>query len=127
MKKYFMAMGSIFISILLLTTVTAIPNSQSNVIINKINEISEINNTINNDKLSIFLSNVMSGGIIELLIQLITLLVQFILEIIEIVQNVIGLVNLIQNLISAFTTLFQLLQELIDLITNLFNPSAIIN
>ena len=127
MKKYFMAMGSIFISILLVTTVTAIPNSQSNVIINKINEISEINNSINNEKLSIFLSNILSVGIIELLIQLITLLVQFILEMIEIIQNVIGLVNLIQNLISAFTTLFELLQELIDLITNLFNPSAIIN
>ena len=127
MKKYFMAMGSIFISILLVTTVTAIPNSQSNIIINKINEISEINNSINNEKLSIFLSNILSVGIIELLIQLITLLVQFILEMIEIIQNVIGLVNLIQNLISAFTTLFELLQELIDLITNLFNPSAIIN
>jgi hypothetical protein len=127
MKKYFLAMGSIFISILLVTSVTAIPNSQSNVIINKINEINEINNTIYNEELNIILSNIMSGGIIELLIQLITLLVQFILELIEIIQNVIGLINLIQNLINAFTTLFQLLQELIDLITNLFNPSAIIN
>ncbi len=127
MKKYFMGIGTIFIALLLVSTVTAVPQAQSNPVMNLINDIEENKNIIDYDFLNNIINNVQSGGIIDLIIQLITLIIQFILEIIDVIQNIIGLVNLIQNLIDAFTTLFQLIQDLIEIIRNIFNPSSLIN
>ena len=127
MKKYFIGIGAIFIALLLVSTVTAVPQAQSNPVMNLINDIEENKNIIDYNFLNNIINNVQSGGIIDLIIQLITLIIQFILEIIDVIQNIIGLVNLIQNLIDAFTTLFQLIQDLIEIIRNIFNPSSLIN
>jgi len=124
MKKYFIFMGTIFITLLLLSTVTAVPQTQSNSVMEI---IKDNKNIIEHESLKNIIGNVESGGIIDLIIQLITLIVQFILELISIIQNIMGLVNLVQSLIDAFTTLFQLIQDLIELIGNIFNPSSIIN
>ena len=125
MKKYFMGVGVFLISLLLISTVTAIPQTHSKPTMNLINSIEDKKNIINFEPLNDILNNIKSGGIIDLLIQLITLIIQFVMEIITIIQNVMSLVNLVQNLIEAFTTLFQLIQDLIEIIKNIFNPSSI--
>jgi phage-related protein len=125
MKKYFMGLGVFLISLLLISTVTAVPQTHSKPAMNLINSIEDKKNIIDFKSLNDILNNIESGGIIDLLIQLITLIIQFVMEIISIIQNVISLVNLVQNLIDAFTTLFQLIQDLIEIITNIFNPSSI--
>jgi len=127
MKKYFMVIEAIFISLLLVSTVTAVPQAHSNPVMNLINDIEENKSIIDYNLFKNIINNVQSGGIIDLIIQLITLIIQFILEIIDVIQNIIGLVNLIQNLIDAFTTLFQLIQDLIEIIRNIFNPSSLTN
>ena len=122
-----MFIGSIFSALLLISTVSAVPNTQSNSVMELINDLEDNKTIIEYEALINIIYNVQSGGIIDLLIQLITLIIQFILEIIDIIQNIMGLVNLVQSLIDAFTTLFQLIQDLIELIGNIFNPSLILN
>jgi len=124
MKKYFIILGAFFIVSLLISTTTAVPKVQSDSVLDFISEAKEKNNIIDFKNLKNQILNIQSGGIIDLLIQLITLIIQFVLEIIGVIQNIIGLVNLVQNLIDAFTTLFQLIQDLIDLINEIFNPTA---
>lgn len=125
MKKYFMGVGVFLISLLLISTVTAVPQTHSKPTMNLINSIEDKKNIIDFEPLNDILNNIKSGGIIDLLIQLITLIIQFVMEIITIIQNVMSLVNLVQNLIEAFTTLFELIQDLIEIIKNIFNPSSI--
>jgi len=122
MKKYFIVFGAIVISLLLMSTVTAVPQVHSNSIMNVINNIEDSKNSLENIiKINIF-EKLKLNGLIELLIQLIMLIIDFVTQIISIVQNIISLANLIQNLINAFTTLFQLIQQLIELIQEIFNP-----
>ena len=125
MKKYFMGLGVFLISLLLISTVTAVPQTHSKPTMNLINTIEDKKNIIDIEPLNDIINNIKSGGIIDLIIQLITLIIQFVTEIISIIQNVISLVNLVQSLIEAFTTLFQLIQDLIEIIKNIFNPSSI--
>jgi len=127
MKKYFFELGAILIALLLMSTVTAVPQTQSKPAMEIINDIEDKINLIESNALTNIINNVESGGIIELLIQLITVIIQFIIELIGIIQNIIGLVNLIDTLIAAFTTLFQLIQDLIELIRSIFNPEQLIS
>jgi len=127
MKKYFFEIGAILIALLLMSTVTAVPQTQSKPAMDIINDIEDKINLIESNALTNIINNVESGGIIELLIQLITVIIQFIIELIGIIQNIIGLVNLIDTLIAAFTTLFQLIQDLIELIRSIFNPEQLIS
>ena len=127
MKKYFIEIGAILIALLLMSTVTAVPQTQSKPAMEIINDIEDKINLIESNEISNIINNVETGGIIELLIQLITVIIQFIIELIGIIQNIIGLVNLIETLITAFTTLFQLIQDLIELIRSIFNPEQLIS
>lgn len=127
MKKYFICIGTFFITLLLISTATAVPQTHSNSVMNLIDDLEENKKIIESEKLNNIISNVISVGIIELLIQLIMLIIEFIMEIINLIQNISSLVNLIQNIIDAFSTLFQLIQDLIELIRNIFNPSQITN
>ena len=124
MKKYIIELGAIFTAIILMSTVTAVPKSQSDPAMNLINDIEEKINVLEIQNIKDFLNNVnvKTGGIIELLIQLIILIIQFVMELINFISSVISLVTLIQNLIEAVSTLFELFQNLIELIRSIFNP-----
>lgn len=131
MKKYFISIGTFFISLMLISTVTAVPNNQSEPVMNVINDIEDKKNFIDNDISFDNLINInpdgITGGIFDLLIQLIRLIIELVMELISVIQNIISLVNLISSLINAFNTLFQLIQELIALLGNIFNPSQVKN
>jgi hypothetical protein len=126
MKKYFIDIGAIFIAILLMSTVTAVPQNLSKPTMDLINKFEDDIDKIESINFIDNLNIAISGGIIELLIQLIMLIIQFVMELVDFISNIMSLISLIQNLIEAITTFFQLFQELIDLIRSIFNPSQFI-
>ena len=127
MKKYCIELGAIAIALLMMSTVTAVPQTHSKVVMDIVNEVEQNKDILEGKLTEIFLDTLKLGGIIDFLIQLITLIIQLVLKIVEIVQGIMGLVNLIQNLIDALTTLFQLVQSLIELIQEIFNPEPLLN
>lgn len=125
MKKYFIEIMAFFIALLMMSTVTAVPQTQSTSVMDIVDKLEENENYINEFLKSNLIDRFKLDGLIELLIQLILLIIEFVTQIISIVQNIIGLVNLIQNLIDAISTLFQLIQQLIELIQDIINPQII--
>jgi hypothetical protein len=122
MKKYYIELGAIFVALLMMSTVTAVQQTNSESEINILNKIEQNRINLKRELKINLIENSKIGGILDILVQLITLIIQLVLNAIDVVQNIIGLVNMIQNLINAFTTLFQLIQDLLDLINNIFNP-----
>ena len=121
MKKYFIELTAFFIALLMMSTVIAVPQIQSNSVMNIVNELEDNENYLNEFSKSNFLDRFKLDGIIELLIQLLLLIIEFVSQLISVVQNIIGLANLIQNLINALSTLFQLIQQLIELIQQILS------
>ena len=125
MKKCYIELVAIVIALLMMSTVTAVPQINSKSLMNKINDVEQKRNFLE-EKITVnFCNNIRPCGLIDLLIQLITLLIQLVFKIIQVVQDVIGLVNLIQNLIDALTNLFQLIQDLFELLQEIFNPEPL--
>ena len=114
MKKYILFFGSIFISLLMISTVTAVPKVNSDPLIDKIQELEEMEKMIF-DKLDVIKTDVESGGIIDLLIQIIQWLIDVIMEIF-------GLVSLIETLVNLIVQLFNVIINLINYIIDIFTP-----
>ena len=127
MKKYCIELGAIAVALLMMSTATAVSQTNSKIVMDIVNEVEQNKDILEGKLTEIFLDNIKLDGIINLLIQLIILIIKLVLKIIEIVQGIMRLVNLIQNLIAALTTLFQLVQSLIELIQEIFNPEPLLN
>lgn len=127
MKKYYIELGAIVVALLMMSTVTAVPQTHSKVVMDIVDKIEQKKDVLEEKLTEIFLDDLKLGGIIDFLIQLIILIIQLVMKIIEIVQGIMGLINLIQNLIAALTTLFQLVQSLIELIQDIFNPEPLLD
>lgn len=127
MKKYYIELGAIVVALLMMSTVTAVPQTHSKVVMDIVDKIEQEKDVLEEKLTEIFLDDLKLGGIIDFLIQLIMLIIQLVMKIIEIVQGIMGLINLIQNLIAALTTLFQLVQSLIELIQDIFNPEPLLD
>ena len=140
---------AIVISLLMVSSSTAVPNVNSNPLMNIINEI-EKNQKIIEKKLatkpldleSIESSNILinkikdtildvthdtkeGGFIINLLIKIIEWLISIVQDLISIVYKLIDLVEIITTLVDIIDTLFNLIRELIDKIMDIFTPGAL--
>jgi len=123
MKKILVVAGALLSVFLMVSVVTAVPQSQSSTVMNTVKEI-ELERNILQERLSkIGALNPEFGGIIDLLKQLIWLIIQAILDLIDIVRNLIGLVALIDYLIQLIMILVEAIMALIEIIMNIFNPS----
>jgi len=122
MKKYILFFGSIFISLLMISTVTAVPKVNSDPLMDKIQEFEEMETRIL-DKLDLFKTDVESGGIIDLLIQIIQWLINIVQQIISLVLDIFGLIELIEYLINLIVSLFELIMQLINFIIEIFTPN----
>ncbi|MDG6229647.1 MAG: hypothetical protein QCH96_06750 [Candidatus Thermoplasmatota archaeon] len=123
MKKILLVAGALLSAFLMVSVVTAVPQSHSTTAMNVIEDI-EQERIILQDRLSnIGVLDPQFGGIIDLLKQLIWLIIQAILDLIEIVRNLIGLVALIDYLIQLVMILVEAIMALIEIIMNIFNPS----
>ena len=125
MKKTVLGLGAIIFSLLLVSTATAVPQTNSEPGMNIVRKIEHEKQIAKDSNHNEYFSMVQNDGIIEIIIQLLRLLLQFVLKLIEIVSDLINLIGLIQSLVNALLTLFDLIQQLIQLIMNIFNPKLI--
>ena len=124
MRKGFLIILAIFITILMISSATAVPKVNSDYIIEKINVIEEYKELIGG-KLSNIGSDIGTTGLIDFLIQLIQWIIGLVQQLIDIVLDLFGIVNLIEYLIGLIVNLFELILSLIDYIFDIFNPNPI--
>ena len=125
MKKIILILGALLTSCIMLSTVTALPQTNSKPVMDCIQEMEERSNIIDEGLLDVSIPD--QNGIIDLIKQIVTLIIQFILNLINIVRDLIGLVSLIEYLINLITVLFNAVMNLIEVILNLFNPSITVS
>lgn len=118
MKKGVVSIGVFLVSILMISTATAVPTAQSTPVMDLVNTIEQ-----QEEQLGSF--EVFPQSILRLIWQLILLLINLVMKLIEIVNIVITLIQLVQRLISGLQTLFQLIQTVIELIRTIINPELL--
>lgn len=123
MKKMLVVVGALFSVFLMVSVVTAVPQSHSSTVMNVISDIEQERNILQEKLFAVGVLDPQFGGIIDLLKQLIWLIIQAILDLIDIVRNLIGLVALIDYLIQLVMILVEAIMALIEIIMNIFNPS----
>jgi hypothetical protein len=122
---------SFVVFLLMISTATAVPNSQSQPVMTCIQRIAQkkasLMTTLDSyeSKLSNVDVSILNGGWLEKLIELLLILIQLIMEIISIVQNIIAIAALVQAIIQALQLVIQLIQDLIDLIQGISNPQPL--
>ncbi len=126
MKKILVGLGAVLLSLLLISTATAVPQAYSKPAMNIVDKIEYRTDMIESLKQNDFLSLPETGGIIDFIIQLIQMIIQFVFQLIEFISDLIQIISLIQTLIDALTTLFNLIAEFIQLIMNIFNPDLVV-
>jgi len=124
MKKIFFSIGTIFTILLMISTVTAVPQVNSNPLMDKINEIEEYKRIID-EKVTNKNPDVESGWLIDLLIQIIQWVIDIVQQMINFVLEIFGIVELIEYLISLIVNLFELIMALIDFIVDIFTPDVL--
>ena len=124
MKKIFFSIGTIFTILLMISTVTAVPQVNSNPLMDKINEIEEYERIID-EKLATINPDVENGGLIDLLIQIIQWLIALVQQIINFILDIFGLVELIEYLKGLIVALFELIMSLINFIIDIFTPDTL--
>ena len=124
MRKIFLLIGAIFTALLMISTVTAVPQVNSDPLMDKINEIEE-NKRMIDEKLAAINPDIETGGLIDLLIQIIQWIIALVQQIIDFILDIFGLVELIEYMIGLIVTLFELIMSLIDFIIDIFTPDAV--
>ena len=123
MKRIFLIASALVVSILMVSTVTAVPQSQSEPLMNNLS-------TLNQQKISlndIFEEGSSIGtldGLFDLIMQIIQWIAQIVIKIINVINSLIQIVSLLTYLVNMIQILINFIQYLIDIITNLFNPDV---
>ncbi len=118
-------MGAVLISLLLVSSATAVPQTHSQPAMDLIEEIEQ--KKIFVEKLD---QNVESNdfeqldGIIDWIIQLLLTILDFIQSLIQFVLDLFQIVSLISTIISAINQLINAIIQLINSIMDLFNPDV---
>ena len=124
MRRDFLIILAIFITFLMISSATAVPKVNSDHLIEKINVIEEYKELIGG-KLSNIDSDIVTTGLIDLLVQLIQWIIGLVQQLIDIVLDLFRIVDLIEYLIGLIVNLFELILSLIDYIFDIFNPNPI--
>ena len=115
MKKVILMVGTLTVAFLMISTVTAVPNTQSTPLMKAVDNIEKTKRMINNIE-SQNIADIQPAGFIDFLIQLLTLLINLIQEIIIIFQSVVSIITLIKAVIAAIQAVLDLIQQIIDLL-----------
>lgn len=121
MRRNFLLLGVFFTTLLMISSVTAIPAANSDPLMDKIHEIEKIKKIID-EKLTNIDFEFSTIGLIDILIQIIQLIISFIQQLISLILDIFGLIDLIEYLIGLLVTLFELIMSLINFIIDLFTP-----
>jgi phage-related protein len=124
MKKLVIGLGAVFISLLMISTVTAVPQAQSQPAMNMIEKIEQkINDTEQLEDTLSFDGDIQPTGLIDLIIQLLTAILGIIQDLILFMLNLFQIVNLIEMIVSAISQLINLVVQFINAIIDLFTPN----
>ena len=118
MKKGVISIGVFFVAILMISTATAVPTTNSK-------PVMDIVNTIEKQEQKLELLDVLPQGIFDTIWELLLALFNLIMKIIEVVNTVIAIVQLVQALINGIQMVLQMIQDVITLIKNLMNPDGL--
>lgn len=119
MKKGALIIGALFVTILLISTVTAVPTQQSKPVMDIIDRTNQQKEKFET------MSDHLPQGIFDLIWQLLLSIINLIIKLIEVVNTLMSIVQLIQVFVNGLQTLIQMIQNLIDLINDLFNPEGV--
>ena len=124
MKQKYVLLGAFFTFILLVSTVTALPYTNSQPLMETIEEIEEYQiMNIYDVEINQFLQ---SKGIFDWIVQILLAILHLIQEIIQLVLELLQIVNLIEMIISAITQLINVVFQLIEAIMDLISPDMTI-
>lgn len=118
MKKTLIMLGTLFVMFLMISTVTAVPKTQSTPLMDTIQskEVTEL-------KMKAHAVNDLDPqptGFFDKLIEFIKLLIELIMNLVTIIQGILSIIALIQAVLSAIQLVIQLIQQILDVI---FDPS----
>ncbi len=119
MKKICMMLGALSVVFLMVSTVTALPQTQSTPVMSAVHSLEETKEQYDDTTLGSML-DIQPTGFIDTLIAFIKLLIQLIMNIITVIQGILSVVALIQAIFSAITMIIELVRQIIDL----FNPTS---
>jgi len=125
MRKVIPLIGVIFISLLLISNSSAVPQTHSEPVMDLIDEI-EKQKSQYEDVLSSLLKNILPvDDIIDFIIRIIQWLMQLVINLVEVVSYLIILAQAVDSLVKLMEFLFNLIQSIIDIIMGWFNPDTI--
>ena len=133
MKKSMIVLGSIAVVLLMVSTVTAVPQAHSTPVMNVVNEVEqkkklfECETEIFSGRIAEKSANVETGGIIDTIIALIQFLIDLILGIIQFLTNLMQIGDLILALINAINNLIDIITQFIEWIQGILNPEAFVS
>jgi len=122
MRNVFLIIGIVFTTLLMISTVTAVPKVNSDPLMDKINEIEGYKELIDGKLVGINI-DADNGGLIDFLIQIIQWIIDLVQQLIDVVLDLFGIVDLIEYLIGLIDALFELIMDLIDAIIDIFTPN----
>jgi len=117
MKKNLILLGAIAVILLMVSTVTAVPQAHSTPLMKTVSEIEQKRAILEDISF-----NIQPGGIIDIIIALIQFLIDLITGMIQFITNLLQIGNLILALIDAITALISIITQFIEWILDLFNP-----
>ena len=132
MNKKVIVLMAIAIALLMVSAVTAIPQTHSTPVMKVVNEVEqkktlfEWETEIFSGKIEEMSAKVGTGGIIDTIIALIQFLIDLILEIIQFINNLMQIGNLIMSLINAINNLINAIIQFIEWIQGILNPGGFV-
>ena len=124
MKKAILGLGAILISILLVSTATAVPQTGSEPTMDMIEKMVYKKSIINKIENRISAENLApTEGIIDWIIQILQAILNFILQLIQLVSDLFQIANLISMIIDAINQLITVILQFIEAILDLFTPN----
>jgi hypothetical protein len=122
MRKIIFLIGTIFISLMLVFTSTAVPQTYSQPVMDIINEIEQQKTQYEETLSSLTLP---LNRIFDFIKKLIAWIIQLLNNLIDLTKALIVIVGLVQYLIRLIEILFNLIQRVIDSILDLFKPDKV--
>jgi len=127
MNRSLIILGAIFCVFLMVSSATAIPQKQSDCVMNKINILEDMKLLIENKILDI--SVILSSSFIDL--YFIENLINFLIRLIEFILNIVNfigtIINLGENLLSFINQIIYIIETIINIINwllDLINPES---
>ena len=124
MKKTMIVFGAFFISLLLVSTATAVPHSQSEPAMNIMKKIEQKTTVVEALKQKSNTMDPEGKNCIDWIIQLLRSILNFIYQLIQLMIDLFQIIQILEAIINAIAQLVDLIIQFINTIIDLFTPDA---